>query len=146
MGIQDVFGSNRGNTLFGNTQGNILIGGDGPDAILGGSGRSLLMGGKGNDTIVGGAADDIVIGCDSPYKQGQNAAALMSILSEWQSADSYAVRISKLDSGTFPILGLGTTVRDDGSADRLTGGAGMDWFFAGPHASITDLQVDERIN
>ena len=143
--IQNVFGGNFGNTLTGNAQGNILIGGDARDTIIGGSGRSLLIGGKGADTITGGAGDDIVIGGYTTYDQARNEAALMDIFARWQSADSYATRVSNIRNGYRP-LALGTTVFDDGSTDRLTGGAGLDWFFAGTHGTITDLQAGEAVN
>ncbi len=144
-GIQNVFGGNFGNTLTGNAQGNILIGGDAADKIFGGSGRSLLIGGKGNDTITGGAADDIVIGGYTTYGSAWHEAELMDILARWQSADSYATRVSNIRNGYHPLV-LGTTVFDDGGIDKLTGGAGMDWFFAGTHGTITDLQAGEAVN
>ena len=40
-----------------------------------------------------------------------------------------------------------TTVKDDAKVDSLTGGLGMDWFWANlPQDTITDLQVGELIN
>jgi hypothetical protein len=143
--IQNVFGGNHGNTLTGNAQGNILIGGDAADTIIGGTGRSLLIGGKGNDTIKGGSADDIVIGGYTAYDSAWHEAALMSILAEWQSADSFATRVSSLRSSYNP-LAFGTTVFDDGGTDKLTGGGGMDWFFAGIHSTISDYQGGEVVN
>jgi hypothetical protein len=144
--IQNVFGGNFGNTLTGSSQGNILIGGSGADTIKGGSGRNLLIGGLGNEQVTGGSADDIVIGGYTTYDQAHNEAALMSILAEWQSkADSYATRIGKLRGGSYP-LAFGTTVLDDGGANTLAGGAGMDWFFQGAGDTITDLQSGEQVN
>jgi hypothetical protein len=145
IGIQNVLGGNFGNTLTGTAQGNILIGGDGTDRIIGGSGRSLLIGGKGSDTITGGAADDILIGGSTVYESSHRLGALMEILSTWQSADSYAMRVSSLRGG-YRGLVSGTTVLDDGSADRLTGSGGMDWFFVGTNGRITDLEVGEVVN
>jgi hypothetical protein len=148
-GIQNVFGGNHGNKLTGNAQGNILIGGNAADTIIGGSGRSLLIGGPGNDTIIGGAADDIIIGdhaaYDSSYHLAYQEVALMSILAEWQSADSYATRVSNLQSGPYP-LARGNTVTDDGGTDKLTGGGGLDWFFADGHDTVADRQVGEVVN
>jgi hypothetical protein len=69
----------------------------------------------------------------------------MSILAEWQSADSYATRLGKLRSGSYP-LALGSTVLDDGGSNRLSGSGGLDWFFKGSHDSITDLQSGEVVN
>jgi hypothetical protein len=145
--IRNVFGSNFGNSLIGNAQGNILIGGNGADTINGGSGRNLLIGGRGNDSITGGGAGagDILIGGYTSYDQALNEAALMSILAEWQSADSYATRISALRGGAYP-LALGSTVLDDGGTDRLYGFGSANWFFKGSNATILGYQIGEVIN
>ena len=118
---------------MGNALGNILIGGEGNDTIIGGSGRSVLIGGAGGDVIRGGSADDILIAGTTNFDA--NHAALMSILREWQRTDkTYAQRIADLKNGGglngSNKLIWGTTVHDDGAADTLTGGPGLDWFFA----------------
>jgi hypothetical protein len=144
-GIQNVFGGNFGNTLTGNAQGNILIGGDAADTIIGGGGRSILIGGKGADTITGGADDDILIGGYTSYGSAWHEAELMDLLARWQSADSYATRVADIRGGYHP-LALGTTVFDDGAADRVSGAGGMDWFFVGANDSLPDRQAGEAIN
>ncbi len=77
-----------------------------------------------------------------------NPAAMLTILQEWQSADDYATRITKIRNGGG-LNGTNelnsTTVTDDGVADSLTGGAGLDWFWANL-AEITDLQLGEQVN
>jgi Ca2+-binding RTX toxin-like protein len=151
--IQNVIGSAGDDTLTGNALGNILIGGAGTNLLTGGSGRNLLIGGKGTSTIVGGAADDILIAGSTTFDS--NTTALMSILQEWQRTDkTYAQRISDLrNGGGFNgdnKLILGTTVRDDDGASKLTGNGGLDWFF--PHVgkggedTITDLKKGEQVN
>jgi Ca2+-binding RTX toxin-like protein len=151
--ILGVRGGSGGNTLIGNAQGNILIGGSGADVIDGGSGRSILIGGQGVDSIVGGSGDDIVIGGSTSFDSSSiaNDLALEAILAEWQSTtDSYATRITKIKTGVDPngidkfVFGL--TVIDDGIANTLTGGDGMDWFFKGFQDNITDSQTGEQIN
>jgi hypothetical protein len=152
--IQNVFGGNHGATLIGDAQGNILIGGAGADTILGGTGASLLIGGKGNDTVTGGSGGDILIGGFTVYDQAHNEAALMSILAEWQSGKSYAMRVSDLKFGGglngSNVLRLGTTVIDDGGFDSLTGGShipgALDWFFQGIHDTIHNYEGGEQIN
>jgi hypothetical protein len=141
--IQNVFGSQYGNTLTGNAQGNVLVGGDGADTIIGGSGRSILIGGRGDDTIIGGAGDDVVIGGSTTLGSAWHESALMAALAEWQSSDSYATRVSILRSGYHAIA---PTVSDDGGADTLTGGAGQDWFFVGTNGTVTDRLAGEAIN
>jgi hypothetical protein len=160
-GIQDVRGGNGGNTLtgntqaklIGNTQGNILVGGAGNNTITGGSGASLLIGGPGTDTVIGGSGGDILIGGTTAYDA--NTTALMSILAEWQSSNSYATRISHLKNGGglngSNKLVLGSTVFDDGNANQLTGGSpvnigALDWFFKGVHDHLSNVESGEQIN
>jgi hypothetical protein len=148
LNIQNVRAGSGGSTLTGDGQGNILVGGAGVDNIQGGSGRSVLIGGGGADHVKGGSGDDIVIGGTTNYDT--NDAALMSILAEWESSNSYVLRIKHLKfggglNGTNKLV-FGTTVHDDGSANTLTGGAGMDWFFKGAHDIITDRQSGEEVN
>ncbi len=64
-----------------------------------------------------------------------NDAALRSILAEWTSARSYAVRVQNLRDGTGSVERLNgnafptdATVHDDRVMDILTGSAGQDWF------------------
>jgi hypothetical protein len=151
--IQNVIGSAGNDTLTGNGLGNILIGGAGTNVLTGGSGRNLLIGGKGASTIVGGPADDILIAGTTTFDN--NTSALMSILQEWQRTDKdYAQRIADLRSGGgfngSNKLILGSTVLDNDGASKLTGGGGLDWFFAdlasGVKDTITDLKNGEQVN
>jgi hypothetical protein len=146
--VRNVVSGAGKDTLIGDSQGNILIGGGGNDIILGGSGRSLLIGGTGGSTITGGSSGDILIAGTTTYDS--NHTALMLILKEWQRTDkTYTQRIADLKNGGGYnggyTLNWGTTVLDSGTAaDTLTGGAGLDWFFAnmGPMGvidKITDL-------
>jgi hypothetical protein len=151
VNIQNVIGGAGTDTLTGNAQGNILLGGAGTNVITGGSGRSLLIGGAGKSTITGGAGDDILIAGTATYDA--NEKALMAILKEWQRTDrTYAQRISDLrtgGAGTYngsAKLIWGTTVLDNDIAPaKLTGGLGLDWFFAnlGP-GGVVDTITDRN--
>jgi hypothetical protein len=161
--IQNVHGGNGGNTLTGNAQGNILIGGTGANTITGGSGRSLLIADKGASSISGGAGGlagggDILIGGWTSYDTmtAANEAALMAILAEWQSTDSYPIRFSAINNSTGSLKGKklswGTTVQDNGKANALTAQAGpaaLDWFFANTakgHSAIDNWEAGEYLN
>jgi Ca2+-binding RTX toxin-like protein len=150
--IQNVRGSQGGNTLTGDAQGNILIGGAGADTIVGGSGRSILIGDKGPDTITAGSGDTILIGGFTDFDSSSVAhdLALESILAEWQSSNSYATRISHIKNGGglngSNTLVFGVTVHDDGSANTLIGGSGNDWFFKGIHDTIKNFRKGEQVN
>ena len=151
-----MHGGNDGSTLIGDAQGNILVGGTGTDAITGGTGRSLLIGDSGADTITGGSTSggDILIGGTTIYDSTTDAhfTALIALLAEWQSADSYSTRFTAINTGNIPggyLLNYGTTVNDDGAANVLTGAASalaLDWYFAGNQDQLFGQVFGEHIN
>ncbi|HZU34895.1 MAG TPA: hypothetical protein VFA18_03250, partial [Gemmataceae bacterium] len=120
----DHLTGNGGNILIGNGGNDVLV-----DAFTGSdaSGRSLLIGGAGSDTLTAGSAGDILISGTTSY-DAKNAN-LAAILAEWQSGDDYNTRFNRLHAGTNKLVWL-STVKDDGAADVLNGGAGLDWYFA----------------
>jgi hypothetical protein len=132
--IQNVIGSAGNDNLTGNALGNILIGGAGTNIITGGSGRSLLIGGTGTTAITGGSGGDILIAGTTTFDG--NETALMAILKEWQRTDkTYAQRIADLKNGggfngTNKLIWGSTVLDNDAASAKLTGGAGLDWFFA----------------
>lgn len=154
--IENVRGGKGPNTLTGDSVGNILIGGAGNDVIVGGTGKSLLIGDKGADSITGHSANDILIGDYTSYdaSTAANNTALMAILNEWKSADSYATRFAEINGGTIAghsgvKLNYGTTVKNDSAADTVTGSAlatAHDWYFASTGDTTTNLHAGEYLN
>jgi hypothetical protein len=78
--------------------------------------------------------------------------ARLACCDEWTSANSYAIRVANLRSGTglnggyvlrvAGDAGTGTTtVFDDDSVDNLRGQAGLDWFFANV---LEDIVLDRN--
>jgi uncharacterized protein (TIGR03118 family) len=123
--------------LFGGGGNNILIGGTGNDQLIGGTGRDILIGGDGMDKLFGNGNDDILIGGSTAYDA--DSASLLQILGVWTGTGSYATRIAALKAGTGGVPALNTTtVTDDGVADLLVGGNGLDWFFG---STMTDFFV-----
>jgi hypothetical protein len=112
----------------------VLVGGAGSDYLLGGTGRNLLIGGLGADMLNAGGAGDILIGGSTSYDS--NPTALAYIMAEWDRTDvSYTTRVKQLNGSQSGGLNASyflnsTTVFDDNTTDVLTGGAGLDWFFA----------------
>jgi Ca2+-binding RTX toxin-like protein len=135
-------------TLSGGEGNDILLGEAGADSLLGGSGRDLLIGGLGADVLNGGGDDDILVGGTTAYDA--DAAALNAVMQEWTRTDqAYAQRVSHLRLGgglNGSTLFDAAKVTDDGSADRLTGSLGLDWFFAGLRDVLTDRAGGERVN
>ena len=121
---------------------NILLGGSGKDELLGGKGRDVLIGGLGKDRLVGNDGDDLLIGGTTTFDG--NYSALNGIMALWAANLSYTQRVTALSAT------LDSIVDDDDAADKLTGSAGTDWFFAninlglgGVLDSITDKKNNE---
>jgi hypothetical protein len=137
MNFQIVLGSRTaGNTLTGsNIFATVLVGGAAADVLTAGTARAILIGGRGADVLQGGPADDLLIGGYTSFDT--NVAALMQILAEWGSTDSFTDRVNYLSGAvvnhahyrgpTLRRTGTNPTVFDDGSVDNVAGGGGMDW-------------------
>jgi Ca2+-binding RTX toxin-like protein len=62
--IENLTGSNLGDSLTGSAGNNILDGGDGNDTINGGGGNDTFFGSAGNDSLTGAAGNDLLDGGD----------------------------------------------------------------------------------
>ena len=65
MNIEEVHGSNYGDTMIGGSSGVNFIGGQGNDVLIGGDGNDGFRGYGGNDTLTGGAGADAFAICDT---------------------------------------------------------------------------------
>jgi Ca2+-binding RTX toxin-like protein len=86
-----------------------------------------MIGGKGADNLVGNSDDDILIAGltdeDSRTDPGHDEF-WCAVLHEWNSADSFALRVQSLRPVLYPV------VHDDhysDAVDFLNGAAGNDW-------------------
>jgi uncharacterized repeat protein (TIGR01451 family) len=120
-GYDELYGEAGNDTLIGNGGNDILVGGAGRDSLSGGNGLDLLIGGLGVDSLAGGNGDDILIGGRTAHDE--NHAALAAIMAAWYSSAPFQARVGSL-SGRINS----STVLDDGVRDRLSGGAGRDWY------------------
>ncbi len=146
IGVLAILDGGAGNdSLTAGGGSTILLGGTGDDDLLGADHRDILIGGGGRDRLRAGSDDDLLIGGATAHDG--NVAALLQILAEWTSTDSYATRIDALRNGTGGLPRLdATTVFDDGVADTLRGNQGLDWFFAGPDDELPDRLSTEQVN
>ena len=155
--IQDVHGGSGTNTLTGDSQGNILIGGAGANVITGGTGASILIGDTGSSKITGGSGNDILIGAATIYDvmNAKDETALMGLLAEWQSADSYATRFHDINTGTggglngTAELNFGISVLNDATGATLTAAASakaLNWFFQTSGDTLVNFQNGEHVN
>ena len=148
--IENVLGGDGADLIDGNALDNILVGNAGSDILNGLAGRDILIGGVGVDTLNGGDGDDILIGGRTT---NDSVLSQLNVLrAEWISANSYADRQTRLRAGVgTPLASLKAkeNVLNDalnGSADRLTGGNGQDWYFSAIDDVITDLMLGELID
>jgi predicted outer membrane repeat protein len=150
-GNDHLTGGGGNDEILGGPGNDIVIGGSGDDLLDGGEGRNLLIGGIGADVLTGGTEGDLLIGGFTAFDK--DPLALDLLLAEWTSERSYLERIDNIREGKGPILkgskvalvasGSKQTVFDDGEQDVLTGGDGLDWFFASLADDLTDKQGDE---
>jgi len=93
--------------------------GTGNDTLYGGKGRNILIGGTGKDTLVGGAGDGLLIGGTTAYDA--NDQALLAIMNEWNSSDTYANRAAYVTGKAGGKNGSyyfnAATVYDDGAVE-----------------------------
>jgi RTX calcium-binding nonapeptide repeat (4 copies) len=130
------------------TANNVLVGGGGTDRLIGGRGRDILIGGAGRATLQAGSGGDVLIG--GATANDNNAAALAAILAEWGSADDYLTRIARLTGSMSggvngAYLLNASTVHGNGLADKLYGGPGLDWYFAGLMDVLFNKTSDEVV-
>ena len=109
----------------------VMLGGPGDDIMIGGAARDIMIGGSGRDLLLGVGGDDILIGGSTD--NDANTDALLQILGEWTSSDSFSVRVSNLKNGIGVPMLDDSTVTDDGVRDLLLGGPGQNWLFHGTH-------------
>jgi Ca2+-binding RTX toxin-like protein len=152
-----LYGDGGNDVLRSGGGADVLLGGAGDDLLDGRAGRDLLIGGSGADRIIGNGDADILIAGFTAFDD--NVQALSAVMAEWTSGRSYDQRVADLSgsgdghglNGTIFLRadGVGRTVFDDGSADRLAGRQALDWFFAnldhGTLDQIIGLQRGETI-
>lgn len=141
-GGDDTLRAGKGNS--------IVLGGAGNDTLVGNGGRDLLIGGLGIDTLDGGAGDDILIGGTTAHDDSR--AALDALMAEWgRSTMAYALRVKHLQgecagglNGSYRLTAVtatpptAATVFSDALVNSLTGGTGLDWFWAFPLDRLID--------
>ncbi|MFC3594432.1 calcium-binding protein, partial [Novosphingobium piscinae] len=114
-GIENLTGSDFGDTLYGDGSANVLDGGTGNDTLIGGTGNDTLTGGSGSDTASYATAGAAVIA--SLANTGLNTGDA--------AGDSYS-GIENLTGSDF-----GDTLYGDGGANALDGGTGNDTLIGG---------------
>lgn len=157
VGIENLIGTQHGDTLVGDSGDNALTsgGGDdvvnaraGDDVVRGGAGDDLLRGKEGNDTLDGGAGDDTIEGGEgidtvsfldveaievslttgNAFGEG---ADILSGIENVIGSDGDDVIEGNADANVLSGGNGDDTIDGAGGPDILTGGAGADMFLFG---------------
>ena len=141
-GIENIFGSDRGDTLTGNSGDNVLTGFGGNDTFVGGLGADEIDGGNGTDTInyIGsnaGVTVDLAAGTAS----GGHATGDVLISIERIFASSFDDTLTGNDVRNL-IFGFdGDDILNGGGGnDLLRGGEGADTLNGGDGADTADYR------
>jgi serralysin len=167
-GVENLVGSDYGDSLTGNAGANQIEGGagndriyglDGNDLLLGGAGSDILEGGAGDDMLRGGLGNDTLIGGDgidtASYADVATSVRVSLAITERQSTGGAAFDtlsgIENLEgsaAGDYLTGNAGAnfingrngndTITGGGGADRLMGGAGHDNFI---FTSVADSAI-----
>ena len=124
-GIEDVNGSQYGDSLTGNGVSNRIWAYDGDDTIFGGGFYDTIHGGDGNDLIDGGSHEDSLFGGEG----NDTINGGTGIDSIWGGAGDDSLYGGTGDTQDLLIGGVGNDTLDGGSAtrwDTLIGGIGAD--------------------
>ena len=149
-GLDRLYGEDGNDRLYGENGHDILLGGLGDDSLHGGNDRDILIGGEGTDKLYGEGGDDILLGGTTDHDD--NAAALVAILTEWTSGNSYETRVANIRDGLGQSDGFSlssdVTAFDDGVVDELFGGGNQDWFFnfGAENDKLKDKKSTELVN
>jgi Ca2+-binding RTX toxin-like protein len=146
VGIEQIEGSNNGDTLIGGTGNHVFFGNGGQDSLNGGDGADYLEGGAGADTLDGGAGFDTAsyynaqsgIRIDFPF----NVPGGVQLFGVGQLGDAASDRLHGIErivgsnAGGDTLNGSerGEELDGAGGDDSIRGGDGDDTLFGGAGA------------
>jgi hypothetical protein len=143
-----IFGGKGNDSLWGGGGPTVIVGGTGNNTLYGGTGRSILIGGVGSSVLSSGTGDALLIAGTTNYDATD--AALLAILDEWNSADSYATRAADILgtsasgqdlNGAYHLTAA--TVHASGYVNHLATSGGLALFFQGSKDIVTGKKVGE---
>ncbi len=120
-----IYGGSGNDVLWGGGGPNVIVGGTGSTKLYGGAGRSVLIAGASAGVLTAGAGNAIMIAGITSYDA--NDAALLAILDEWNSTESYATRVADIEgAGSDPLAQNGSyylngsTVHSNGQVNHIS--------------------------
>ncbi|MCC0049839.1 MAG: cadherin domain-containing protein, partial [Rhodobiaceae bacterium] len=150
--IENVIGSNLGDTLIGDAGDNSLDGGSGDDILRGGGGADALIGGAGSDTAdYTGSASAVTVNLGAGTAsggdaQGDTLSSIENIIgsanNDILTGDGSINRIEGGDGNDLISAGGGNDIIIGGAGDdTLIGGAGADDFDGGTGTDTLDYSA-----
>lgn len=153
-GIEGAIGTNYTDSIAGSTANDSIMGGAANDTLNGGSGDDTLIGGAGMDSMIGGMGNDVFYidtlsditletvngGTDTIYIDIMSGSGTRS-LGEIENATLLGNASLNIMGGAVANNIIGSTGNDtinggtNVSADKLNGGAGIDWLSYTSHES-----------
>jgi len=146
-GVENVTGSDLGDTLTGDGGANTLAGAAGNDTLSGAAGDDVLTGGAGDDVLTGGAGDDVFVvgaGADTITDFDTTDSGETAV----QGSTSYTLAADRLDTSALTDVGNALTNQDGTvTADEVTvtGGGGAPQLLTFPNGEsvqVPDGTVD----
>ena len=165
--VENIYGSDYGDTLIGNETGNFLQGGPGADELRGNDGNDELYGGEGTDRLDGGAADDELhggagndllsgkagadrldggAGSDTAFYKGSDTGVFIDlqdgIAGQGHAEGDVLINIENVTGSDYD-----DNLSGDGGVNRLQGAAGHDSLRGGAGADRLDGGAgDDRLH
>ena len=160
VGIENVVGSDFGDTISGSAAENRLFGGSGDDSLSGEGASDRLDGGDGDDRLFGGGGGDVLAGgagvdtADYTDAEGGVFVRLWKGIGEWAASGDVLVEIEDVagsafddalggDAGDNRLFGRAgdDLVSGNGGDDRLSGGLGADKIVGGEGRDTADYSA-----
>jgi Ca2+-binding RTX toxin-like protein len=137
-GIENLIGSDFGDTLTGNGGANLLAGGNGNDTLSGGGGDDTLVGGFGTDQLTGGAGSDTF----QYFLLFESSGSLLfsDLITDFAAGDKIDLSAIDADSGTAGNQAFVIDNTPDGAGDLSF------VFEAGDNRTLVSLFVDNDAN
>jgi Ca2+-binding RTX toxin-like protein len=148
-GIENVVGSQGGDTINLNGGVNVIDGQGGNDTVNAGGGSDTLVGGTGNDTLGGGAGDDLfvaVVGDGNDTYNGGNGVDTYDLSATSAGATVTTGSATSAETGTDVLNSIANVIGsqgDDlivfnGGANLIEGRGGNDAISAGSGGDVVD--------
>jgi Ca2+-binding RTX toxin-like protein len=138
--IENLSGSNFGDTLSGNAAQNSLYGEGGSDTLNASNNNDQLFGGTGNDLLIGGAGADVIDGGDNDAAgdtaSWANSAGLVTVSLALGTATGSGHGTGDTLTGIENVIGsaFNDKLTGDSNNNVLTGGDGLDVLTGGDGA------------